>query len=251
MFLLLATHLLFASTPLVEVATVCAPEVQRLILVRHGECDLNLPDPNGMTYVSGRSNHIPLTPKGEAQARALASKLAAKICKGESLVVCSSTALRAHTTALCLIEELAKQFPCIFGKSAEGLCELGHGKWEGVPKDEAYLREMRRWEDLSAKEKLSAPKMEGGESYKDVAKRALPALQEIVDSYRGKTILVVSHFMAMNALVLHWSEAESQLSLEPKSKLPHVIFGNCDLLIVDIPAGCSIDQAHIVQHLKS
>lgn len=252
---LLASHLFLApacvSLQEVDKVIESSEGIQRIVLVRHGECLFNVPDQNGISYVSGNSPSIPLTPKGQAQARELAFRLIEKMDPEEDLIVCSSSALRAHVTAVCLVEELSKHFKCRLGRCYEGLCELGHGNWEGKPKDEKYFQELHKWDRLSAKEKLTTPKMKRGESYKAVIDRALPALQHIVDTHRGKTIFVVTHFMTLNALSLYWSQAAPELSTVPGSKLPQIIFDNCDMLIIEIPEGGSVKEGQPLMHVKT
>lgn len=234
MFLLAA---LLLTTPLEELEKIPA---QTLVLVRHGECLFNIPDREGIVYISGQSNPVPLTEKGVEQARTLASRLIKKI--DHPSVICSSTALRAHQTALCLFEQLGS-----LGNSYDGLCELGHGKWEGLPKDHLYKAELQKWERLSAKEKWLTPKVEGGESFAQVNQRALETLQEIVDQHRGQTLFVVTHFMTLNALTLHWSGAVEHLSAELGSAMPQQVFENGDLLVVEIPE--KVSDAKILMHL--
>jgi broad specificity phosphatase PhoE len=225
---------------------------QFIYIVRHGESTANVPDPNtGLLVTSGKSLEVPLTQKGKEQARAFAEQLSLKIEKNTEIVICSSTALRAQQTALCLLEELGKSFHCTLGESYGGLCELGQGPWEGLPKDETYNSKLKEWDRLSANDKIQAPKIEGGESYSEVIERAMPDIQKIIDKYKQKMIIIVSHHTAMNALAVRWNCNYSMLSKEPNTKLPSVSLANCDALIVKIPNGGSVDNAQVITHMKS
>lgn len=224
-------------------------EIQHIILVRHGESRFNVPDENGVLYIPGQNNAVPLTEKGEEQARQLALHLIKKLPSNEPIVLCSSTAKRAHDTAVTLFKKLHPPFNCQLGDSYEGLCELSQGPWEGLPQDETYYRELSKWEQLSAAQKLLTPRLEGGESFQELIDRALPELQRIVDQHRGKTIILVTHYVAMNALTLHWSGARHSLSDIPGSRLPQIRFNNCDMLLIELDE--SVHQGKVLMHIQS
>src|SRR5206468_2402206 len=78
--------------------------VQHLYVIRHGESVFNVPDANGIKYISGESNHVPLTELGKDEARKLAQVLSKKIAKDQKIVICSSTARRAIETADIIFE---------------------------------------------------------------------------------------------------------------------------------------------------
>lgn len=237
--------------PLEEIERLETPsaEKQQIYLVRHGQSQFNLPNAHGLYLTSGKGESIPLTDQGKKQAEDLALQLLQKIPKDQPLVICSSTARRARETADVLFETLNQYFPSERGSCYEGLLELGEGKWEGLPQDELYVQERRKWEILSPAEKFVIPFIETGESYEELVSRALPDLQDLLDQYPGKLVFVVSHFVAMNALTMHWNGV-SALSARPEDHFPLIPLSNCDLLHIEIPKGETISQAKVKLHIK-
>ncbi|HSX26247.1 MAG TPA: histidine phosphatase family protein [Chlamydiales bacterium] len=217
-------------------------EVTRIYFIRNGESLLNVEDENGkVLFTSGKSKNVELTERGKGQAQELGTKLGSKI-EGLDVVIHPSASLRAEQTAVEL--NLG-----IVGKSLEGLCELGMGPWEGLPKDEAYKQELQKWKDLpSAQEKYSTVRVAGGESFQETADRALQDLQNAIEKEGGKTIFIISHDHTINALALHWM---GPLSKETGSDLPLFSFGNCDLLMVEIPKGETVENAHLKMFIQS
>lgn len=234
-----------ASRPLdsVEQLEGSTEEIQRIYFIRHGQSTLNLPDANGVYYTQGQSNHVSLTELGLAQAKELERKLAPKM-KGLDLTLLTSTALRTQQTASVFSKHSKAPI-----SSFTGLCELGSGPWEGRPKDEAYKKEFRKWEVLSAKDKFVAPKVGQGESYDQVARRAMADLSQVLPSLKGKTVFVFSHFMTINALAMQW--AKPTLSEEPGTDLPDIPLKNCDIVMVELRTGDPIEKARVKAQFSS
>jgi len=226
-------------------------EPHHMYLVRHGESTGRVPDENGIILTSGKSLSMPLTELGKRQAAILGAQLAQKLPAGTEIVICSSTALRAQETADQLFQELSNHFKCEQGGSYEGLCELGQGKWEGLPKDKEYDQELKKWKSLSPAEQFITPKVDTAETMSEVLARALPALQEIADRYQGKTIFVVSHYTTMNTLYLQWTGMASDLSTDRDSSLTFLPLENCDLLMVKILDHRIMNDAHLKMHICS
>jgi len=224
---------------------------QSIYLVRHGESFLNLPDSNGIRYTSGKSLSSPLTDHGRKQASSLGNKLIGKLPFDGQYIILSSTALRAQETADRLFEEIKSHYDVERGDSYDNLCELGQGIWEGQPRDEKYDLQVKIWDELSAKDKFTIPKLMTGESFSEVATRALIDLQQIVDRYPDKIIIIITHYAAMNALALQWSSDTELLSEDLSTPLPSLRFNNCDILKVELPEGNLIDKAKVQMHIKS
>ncbi len=201
---------------------------QNIYIVRHGESELNVKREDGYRLTSGKGIKIPLTEKGKVQAAAFGLELLKKIPPEAPVVICSSTALRAQTTADIIFQELSKQFKCERGENYDGLLELGQGDWEEKKKDSEYLKFVNQWKVLSASEKFKSAKVPGGESFETVGQRALSDLQSIVDQHKGKILIVVMHNAAMQSLQLRWEPVN--LSKEPQSSLPLTDFKNCEIL---------------------
>jgi broad specificity phosphatase PhoE len=218
-------------------------EIQRIYFIRHGQSTLNLPDANGVYYTQGQSIPAPLTELGLEQAKELEGKLARKI-QGLDLAILTSTAVRAQQTASVFLNHTRDPIT-----SFAGLCEMGSGPWEGKMKDAAYQKELRKWEELSAKEKLSAPKVSQGETYDQVARRAMADLSKALPSLKGKTLFVFSHYMTIHSLAIQW--AHPTLSEEPGTDLPDLSLKNCDILMVELNKGDPIEKARVKAKFSS
>lgn len=219
-------------------------EVIRVYIVRHGESALNVMQ-DGIKYVQGQSPSVALTDKGSKQADELAKQMAPRM-KDLKLRLVTSTAKRAIDTAKPLADRL-KQVP---SAHAEFL-ELGSGKWEGVSKeDPEYLAEYNKYKRLSANQKFSAPKVSTGESYSQVALRALDGLSRVLSQTdNDETVFLFSHHMLMNAVVL--SLTNTELSTDPQSPLPECNIDNGDIILIEIPRGASAEQGHIKSVIHS
>jgi probable phosphoglycerate mutase len=227
-------------------------KTQRIYIVRHGESELNKSAVQGVEMTLGKSLHVRLTHRGEHQATELAKKLSKKIHSDEKFLIVSSTAQRTQKTAQLLFETLrTSHLEAELGESYEGLCELGMGDWEGKPKDQAYEEALDQWNQLSQAKKFTTHKVEGGESFKEVAQRALKELGKISNQYRGQTIFVVSHFHTMNAIALELSGKAQLLSEDQSLDLPFLIFKNCDLLELEFSQEDEIEQATVKMHLHN
>jgi len=226
-------------------------EVTRIYLIRHGESTINQLSSTGIKLTSGKSHAIPLTENGKKQATEVAIKLIGKFPEDGQYIILSSTALRAQETADRIFDVLKNHYFIERKESIENLCELGHGSWEGKPKDKLFDDAAKFWENLSAKDKFVSPKFTTSESPKDVADRMLSGIKQIIEDNPNKTILLTTHYFAMNSLVLQLSGHVDDLSEVPSTQLPSLDIGNCDLLLIELPIGNTIEQAKIQAHIKS
>ncbi len=220
-------------------------ETIRVYFVRHGESAFNVKQ-GGVKYVQGQSPQVPLTGKGEAQASKLMEQMLCRMNPSIKPFLVTSTAKRAIDTAKPLLEKLKLQ-----GREDPAFLELGSGKWEGTSKeDPEYLKDYQIWKDLSANQKFSSPKVSTGESYSEVAFRALNRLSQISEELKeNETIFVYGHHMLMSAVAL--SLTKTELSSEPGSALPEVDIQNGDLMLIEIPRGASADQGSVIQIIHS
>lgn len=223
----------------------------RVYIVRHGESAFNVPDANGINYTTGKSLTVPLTEKGQKQADLVGTKIANKLSKDSQVVVLSSTALRAQDTADRIFNALKANYKVERGESDENFCELGHGKWEGLPKDEAYKKAFKIWEDLPAKDKYVYPKLSTGETPYEVAERFYVGFEKALRQHPNKTIIITSHYAAMNALALKLSGYIGELSSEPASPLPSIHLENCDILLLEVEEGAPAIQTEVKMHIKA
>jgi broad specificity phosphatase PhoE len=218
-------------------------ETVRIYLVRHGQSTLNVPDEDGVHRSQGTSLKVALTALGEDQARRLCEKLVPKI-EHLDLTLISSDALRAKQTVDVFAQHFKKdvvEYP--------GLRELGTGEWEGQRKEGSYMKASRVWQELSPKDKFLTPKMPGCESPKQAVKRAVTALDDAVKLANGKTILGVCHDSTTNFLYLKLNRVE--LSDEPGKEPPYVDFSNCDIILIEVPAGKSVKEGRAVSLIKT
>lgn len=150
--------------------------VTRLFLVRHGATDAT---------EEGRfsgSTGAELSQQGRWQAARLGERLAEQ----PIAAIYSSPLSRALETARiiaghCRLEPIIR----------DGLREIGHGRWEGLTRDEVELRFTDEYAAWEADPFTFAP--EGGESGVSVLARALPVIREMVTAHTGHQLLVVSH----------------------------------------------------------
>jgi broad specificity phosphatase PhoE len=145
-------------------------------LVRHGATALSAED-----RFSGSSDP-PLSAEGLAQARAVANRL-----KGEKIaaVYCSPMQRAVQMAAAIATPHRLKPVPI------DGLREIDHGHWEGLPQKDVlkrFAKEHKMWSDDPVN---FAP--EGGETGLSVLNRSLPALRDIVLKHANQTVAVVSH----------------------------------------------------------
>ncbi|MDO9484452.1 MAG: bifunctional RNase H/acid phosphatase [Actinomycetota bacterium] len=156
------------------------------VLVRHGATQFSLEK-----RFSGKGGADPgLAPIGEAQAHAAAQELALRI---NFDVVVSSPLLRTRQTAAILTGGLVENLVVM-----EDLAECAFGEWDGRTFDEVQTTwpdELRQWLDSVD----YAPP--GGESFTQVHARVAKARRELIHSYPGKNILVVSHVSPIKLLV--------------------------------------------------
>ncbi|HST67009.1 MAG TPA: bifunctional RNase H/acid phosphatase [Mycobacteriales bacterium] len=156
----------------------------RLILVRHGSTELS-----GLRY-SGRVDPE-LNAHGQAQARALAARLAA--LKADEPAVVSSPLRRAVATAAPIAEALGTTV-----ETDDGLLELDFGQWEGRTFDEVK-RGWRAERAAFRTDPSAAPP--GGESVDQVNRRVRRARDRIIAAHPGGTVVVVSHVTPIKVLL--------------------------------------------------
>jgi broad specificity phosphatase PhoE len=178
----------------------------RIILARHGEAEYE----QDRAGVEGGS----LTTRGRAQARRLGEDLrSARVA-----AVVSSSLSRAVQTG-----ELAAAVLGVEMSVRQGLEEIGLGAMHGRPFDpavaEPVLRAWRRGD-------LGAAMPGGGESGSETCARVLPVLESVADTFRGETVLVISHGGVIQALL-------GRFGPDP---LGTGDLGNCDRFVFEVDA---------------
>ena len=163
-----------------------------IYLIRHG-----LTQANKENRFAGRSSE-PLCAEGVSRLREVAKELQSAAI---NRIFCGPLP-RTRQSA-----ELIGQACSAAVESREGLNEIFLPHWDGLTKDEIrekFGQEYPTW--LSHPRKFQ---VEGCETLENVMKRAVDCVKEIVSSYPGKTILLVTHLIVARCLVLH----ERQLPL--------------------------------------
>ena len=152
-----------------------------LYLIRHGETDANV------AGVWQGSTDSPLNARGEAQARALARRLADEALP--IIAIYTSPLQRARQTAAIIARALG-DVPVI---SDPGLAEFHLGEWEGLSYEQ--LRDEKRlWARMAEDPDFAPP---GGESPRAFAMRLLNSIQTIAQKHAGESVAVVGHGGAM------------------------------------------------------
>ncbi|MEJ5929103.1 bifunctional RNase H/acid phosphatase [Corynebacterium sp. H128] len=148
----------------------------RFILIRHGETAMSV-----AKQYSGMSDPA-LTAKGEAQAAAVAQRLARR--GGIDAIVCSPLQ-RARQTAAAIAQALDVPVRVV-----DELRELDFGTWEGRTFSEVMESDPAAHAAFLADTK-AAPT--GGESVQAVARRVKKCVEALTEEYGAANILLVSH----------------------------------------------------------
>jgi broad specificity phosphatase PhoE len=154
-----------------------------LYLVRHGETDWN------REHRLQGTLDVPLNSAGVAQARRLADYFA----RLPVVCVVSSPLARASATAAVLAEARA----CPRTTDAR-LREIDHGAWSG-----RTLSELGRCFPLLLKDDQLLPEafdVSRGEPLLAVYRRASEGLTDLLDAYRGQSVVVVGHGVTLAAM---------------------------------------------------
>ena len=160
-----------------------------VILVRNGECEMNL---EVADKVGGRASASPLTAKGEAQASKLGRWLRSRGVRFDRVV--ASTAVRATRTAELMLAELENPPQLELDSNLE---EMTQGDWEGQPRSECYTEKTQAAIDADPRG-FAAP---GGESKADVEARAVQAIEKYARD--GEKTAVVMHGIVAKCFLRH------------------------------------------------
>ena len=207
----------------------------KMILVRHCQAEGNL-----KRYFQGRID-TDITPQGAKQAAQTAELLSTEPIDA----IYSSPKLRAMKTAQAI--NIFHEMEII---TDDRLVEINAGKWEGVLLTDIERLYPEQWDNWkNAPSVFCAP---GGESMREVYDRVKPALLDIADKNRVKTVCVVSHGCAiMNMMCfLHGYGVEDikKITLGPNASVNVIEFDDALVpsVIIDgyaehLQTGSSID----------
>lgn len=199
----------------------------RLVLVRHGSTAHSAD-----RRLSGR-NELPLTDTGQAQARALASRLATL---SNVVAVISSPLLRTRETAAHIAAALSLDVVV-----EAGFQEIDFGEWEGRTVAEVADIDAAALAAWSASPDAAPP---GGESFAQLAMRLRPARDQLLVGYPGQTVIIVSHVTPIKMLLVDALGA-------PLDSLYRVFLDPASVSIVNHPVGraSSVSLINDTSHL--
>ncbi len=224
----------------------------QLYLIRHAEA---------MAAIKGFIGDGGLSPLGVTQAGRLRDRLAATK-EIEADVLIASTLPRARQTAEIIAPALG--LPLILD---DALQELRPGEAEGMTV-EAYRK---AYGEVDFMQNPYQPIARGGENWGQFVLRVGEALDRIVRTYEGKTIVLVCHggiidgsflyFFKMSAWTLpparlytrntsitHWKQLASEV---PVGLVWHLMSYNDTFHLYDIDTPARIPWAHILNHPAS
>ena len=167
-----------------------------LVIVRHG-----VTAHTAEKRFSGglASANPPLVEEGRAQVRATAAWLGP--IAGEVAAVVTSPVRRTRESAEILAATL--EAPLV---EEPGFAEMEFGDWDGLTFGEVRARhgaDLDAWLG-SLDARAGGPR---GESFRGVEERVLAGLRRVLVTYRGRTVVVVSHVTPIKTLVAHALEA--------------------------------------------
>jgi broad specificity phosphatase PhoE len=159
----------------------------RLLLIRHGETD---------AVATGRTQgrrDVPLNARGREQAAALGAWLRSR--RLAAVIASSSTRCLDTASAVAAPHALAVRVD-------ERLVELDQGVLDGLTADEmraAHADFLRRWRS----DDPSDLRMPEGETMREAQARLVAATRAIASEFPGAEVAVVSHNLALKALLCH------------------------------------------------
>ncbi|MCU1452386.1 MAG: hypothetical protein JWN46_532 [Acidimicrobiales bacterium] len=156
-----------------------------MLLVRHGQT------PTTGTTLPGRARGLHLSEKGQAQADAVAARIASL---GSVAAVYASPLERTRETAAPIARARSLRV-----RTEKGLLECDFGAWTG-----RELKELsKRPEWATVQRYPSGFRFPEGESFTEMQHRIVGSLERLSDQHRGETIVAVSHADPIKAGVAH------------------------------------------------
>lgn len=206
-------------------------ESTKILLVRHGECHGNI---EGL--FRGRSD-FPLNENGIKQAQCLAEEIASL---GPIDSIFTSPLKRAFHTA----QIISQRNGGVSITPLQGFTNISLGPWEGRKKADImqeYPEEWALW--INSPERLRLP---NAESIPDVQRRAFSTLEFIVQKYKGKTLVIVSHRAVIKPLI-----AACLQIADPYFWRIHVDTASYSIIMHDENRGYCLTLLNQTKHLKS
>lgn len=195
--------------------------MSHLILVRHGESELNVVNRTRRVFCG--QFETPLTDRGREQARAAGRAIASRPQLHVRWAI-SSLHERSRETLALLIEQLPQKVEVLDGHAA--LNERSLGQFEGRHEDDVFSQHPQYRDDpsYSSFQNHFVQKSLDGENLAEVTERAWPYLESLVNERAGD-LLVVSHFNTIRCILgraLDLSE-QAVLDLRVQNATPIVL----------------------------
>ncbi|WP_026360268.1 bifunctional RNase H/acid phosphatase [Amycolatopsis nigrescens] len=162
----------------------------KLLLLRHGQTEMSVD-----RRYSGRGD-VPLTGHGEQQVADAAKRFARMdglVVDGAVVPIIASPLTRTKQTAQAVADALGGRV-----ETHPGLLETDFGEWEGLTFTEAAERDPALHGAWLSDPSVPAP---GGESFDAVHERVRRVRDELIESYAGRTVVVVSHVTPIKSLL--------------------------------------------------
>jgi broad specificity phosphatase PhoE len=150
-----------------------------LYLLRHGATEANLARP---ARLQGRRHDAPLARLGVRQAEATRDFLA---IRAVDHCYCSPLLRAVQTAAIVAAPHGLSPQPL------ESLTECDVGRWEGLDWQAIRYLDAEGYQRFMANPAESG--YPGGESFADVYQRVAPAIEELLATHAGQSILIVGH----------------------------------------------------------
>jgi len=155
-----------------------------VLLVRHGVT------PTTGKRLPGRAPGLHLAPKGQAQAQAVAERIAA--IEKPPTAIYASPLERTRETAAPIASALGLRL-----RTAKDLIEVDVGRWT-----EHTLRSLYKTKEWPTVQRWpSGFRFPGGESFAEMSVRSMDGVLALVAAHPGETIVAVSHADPIKAIV--------------------------------------------------
>jgi len=176
--------------------------MSKLVLLRHGESQWNVEN----RFTGGVD--VPLSPKGEQEAKAAGQKLA-----GTTFDRAYTSVLKRAIDTLAIVLGVIGQTGLPIEKD-KALNERMYGELQGLNKTETVQKYGEQQVKLWRRSYDVRPP--GGESLKDTADRVLPYYEQHIrpQILAGKNILIAAHGNSLRALVMQLDKLSREAVLE-------------------------------------
>ena len=161
--------------------------VTLLLLVRHAVTDMT------GKRLYGRSEGISISETGRAQAADVARRMAEVPLDA----LYSSPLDRCMETAGSIAEACGVKV-----QRLEGVIEIDYGKWTGRPF--TSLRRLKLWQEFHGPTP-STPRFPGGETLLEAQRRAVEAMEQVVERHRNRTVAIVTHGDVVALVLAHYA----------------------------------------------